>query len=166
MTDIFGRVFGVILAFILLFIAPFTMVTLSQEMVARRTILNEMQSFIDETIDSRQVTDQQLEDFYLGISGLGPIVDVEISRYVRTVDPDPVDVEISRYVRTVGPDPVEEGEIYVTYVYSEDNRTYNQGDKVSVRVHAIGYTGTQKFLRAITGLFLPQIDYTLAGRVR
>ena len=150
MTDIFGRVFGVILAFILLFIAPFTMVTLSQEMVARRTILNEMQSFIDETIDSRQVTDQQLEDFYLGISGLGPIVDVEIRRYVRTVDPD----------------PVEEGEIYVTYVYSEDNRTYNQGDKVSVRVHAIGYTGTQKFLRAITGLFLPQIDYTLAGRVR
>ena len=150
MTDIFGRVFGVILAFILLFIAPFTMVTLSQEMVARRTILNEMQSFIDETIDSRQVTDQQLEDFYLGISGLGSIVDVEISRYVRTVDPD----------------PVEEGEIYVTYVYSEDNRTYNQGDKVSVRVHAIGYTGTQKFLRAITGLFLPQIDYTLAGRVR
>lgn len=150
MTDIFGRVFGVILAFILLFIAPFTMVTLSQEMVARRTILNEMQSFIDETIDSRQVTDQQLEDFYLGISGLGPIVDVEISRYVRTVDPD----------------PVEEGEIYVTYVYSEDNRTYNQGDKVSVRVHAIGYTGTQKFLRVITGLFLPQIDYTLAGRVR
>ena len=150
MTDIFGRVFGVILAFILLFIAPFTMVTLSQEMVARRTILNEMQSFIDETIDSRQVTDQQLEDFYLGISGLGPIVDVEISRYVRTVDPD----------------PVEEGEIYVTYVYSEDNRTYNQGDKVSVRVHAIGYTGTQKLLRAITGLFLPQIDYTLAGRVR
>ena len=150
MTDIFGRVFGVILAFILLFIAPFTMVTLSQEMVARRTILNEMQSFIDETIDSRQVTDQQLEDFYLGISGLGPIVDVEISRYVRTVDLD----------------PVEEGEIYVTYVYSEDNRTYNQGDKVSVRVHAIGYTGTQKFLRAITGLFLPQIDYTLAGRVR
>lgn len=150
MTDIFGRVFGVILAFILLFIAPFTMVTLSQEMVARRTILNEMQSFIDETIDSRQVTDQQLEDFYLGISGLGPIVDVEISRYVRTVDPD----------------PVEEGEIYVTYVYSEDNRTYNQGDKVSVRVHSIGYTGTQKFLRAITGLFLPQIDYTLAGRVR
>lgn len=150
MTDIFGRVFGVILAFILLFIAPFTMVTISQEMVARRTILNEMQSFIDETIDSRQVTDQQLEDFYLGISGLGPIVDVEISRYVRTVDPD----------------PVEEGEIYVTYVYSEDNRTYNQGDKVSVRVHAIGYTGTQKFLRAITGLFLPQIDYTLAGRVR
>ena len=150
MTDIFGRVFGVILAFILLFIAPFTMVTLSQEMVARRTILNEMQSFIDETIDSRQVTDQQLEDFYLGISGLGPIVDVEISRYVRKVDPY----------------PVEEGEIYVTYVYSEDNRTYNQGDKVSVRVHAIGYTGTQKFLRAITGLFLPQIDYTLAGRVR
>lgn len=150
MTDIFGRVFGVILAFILLFIAPFTLVTLSQEMVARRTILNEMQSFIDETIDSRQVTDQQLEDFYLGISGLGPIVDVEISRYVRTVDPD----------------PVEKGEIYVTYVYSEDNKTYNQGDKVSVRVHAIGYTGTQKFLRAITGLFLPQIDYTLAGRVR
>lgn len=33
-----------------------------------------MQSFIDEVIDTRAVTDKQLEDLYLGISGLGPIV--------------------------------------------------------------------------------------------
>lgn len=150
MSDLFGKVFGVILAFILVFVAPFTILTLTNEMVARRTILNEMQSFIDETIDSRQITDTQLEDFYLAISGLGPICDVEIERYVRTVDPDPKD-----------PD-----EIYVTYVYSEDNRTYNQGDKIKVRVHAISYTGTEKYLRSIAGMFLPSLDYTLAARVR
>lgn len=150
MSDLFGKVFGVILAFILVFVAPFTILTLTNEMVARRTILNEMQSFIDETIDSRQITDMQLEDFYLAISGLGPICDVEIERYVRTVDPDPKD-----------PD-----EIYVTYVFSEDNRTYNQGDKIKVRVHAISYTGTEKYLRSISGMFLPSLDYTLAARVR
>lgn len=41
MSDIFGKVLGTMLAFILLFFAPFTMVTLSNEMVARRTIMNE-----------------------------------------------------------------------------------------------------------------------------
>lgn len=86
MSDIFGKVLGTMLAFILLFFAPFTMVTLSNEMVARRTIMNEMQSFIDEVIDTRAVTDKQLEDLYLGISGLGPICDVEVNRYVRVVD--------------------------------------------------------------------------------
>ena len=60
MSDIFGKVLGTMLAFILLFFAPFTMVTLSNEMVARRTIMNEMQSFIDEVIDTRAVTDKQL----------------------------------------------------------------------------------------------------------
>ena len=88
MGDIFGKLIGVVLAFVLLFLGPFTWVTLSNEMVARRTIMNEMQSFLDETIDSRQITDTQLEDLYLGISGLGPICDVEVERYVRTVDPD------------------------------------------------------------------------------
>ena len=80
MGDIFGKIFGVVLAFVLLFMAPFTWATLSNEMVARRTIMNEMQSFIDQTIDSRKVTDEQLEDLYLGVAGLGPVVDPEVAR--------------------------------------------------------------------------------------
>lgn len=150
MGDIFGKILGSMIAFVLVFLAPFTWATLSSEMVARRTIMNEMQSFLDQTIDSRQVTENQLEELYLGISGLGPVCDVEVERYVRVVDPD----------------PKQTGGIYTTYVYSENNRTYNQGDKVKVHVKAIGYTGTQKFLRSTIGLWLPQIDYTFAGRVR
>lgn len=150
MGDIFGRLFSVLMAFVLLFVAPFTWVTLSNEMVARRTIMNEMQSFIDETIDSRQITDQQLSDFYLGISGLGPICDVEIERYVRTVDPDPMNP----------------GEVYVTYVYSENWRQFNQGDKVKVRVHAINFTSAERLLRSTVGMWLPEIDYTFSARVR
>lgn len=150
MGDIFGKLIGVVLAFVLLFLGPFTWVTLSNEMVARRTIMNEMQSFLDETIDSRQITDTQLEDLYLGISGLGPICDVEVERYVRTVDPD----------------PKKAGSIYITYVFSENNREFNQGDKVKIRVHSINYTGAEKLLRATVGLWLPPIDYTLAARVR
>jgi NADPH-dependent curcumin reductase CurA len=112
--------------------------------------MNEMQSFIDETIDSRQITDAQIEDFYLGISGLGPVCAVEIERYVRTVDPDPMNP----------------GEVRVTYVFTENNRTFSQGDKVKVRVHAISYTGAERLLRSTVGLWLPTIDYTFAGRVR
>lgn len=150
MTDVFGKILATLLCFIMLFVMPFTWVTLSNEMVARRTIMNEMQSFIDETIDSRQITDAQIEDFYLGISGLGPVCAVEIERYVRTVDPDPMNP----------------GEVRVTYVFTENNRTFSQGDKVKVRVHAISYTGAERLLRSTVGLWLPTIDYTFAGRVR
>ena len=150
MSDIFGKVLGTMLAFILLFFAPFTMVTLSNEMVARRTIMNEMQSFIDEVIDTRAVTDKQLEDLYLGISGLGPICDVEVNRYVRVVDPDPIN----------------QGKIYTTYVYSENNKEYNQGDKVQLRVHAIGDTSAARILRPIIGAWIDPIDYTFTARVR
>lgn len=150
MGDIFGKIFGVVLAFVLLFMAPFTWATLSNEMVARRTIMNEMQSFIDQTVDSRKVTDEQLEDLYLGVAGLGPVVDTEVERYVKVVDPDPATT----------------GGIYTTYVLSDDNRTYNQGDKVKIRVHAISYTGSERLLRSTIGLWLPAIDYTFVGRVR
>lgn len=150
MGDIFGKVFGALMAFVLLFMAPFTWATLSNEMVARRTIMNEMQSFIDQTIDSRKVTDEQLEELYLGVSGLGPIVDTEVTRYVKVVDPDPNNA----------------GGIYTTYVLADDSKTFNQGDKVKIRVHAIGYTGTERLLRSTIGLWLPAIDYTFVGRVR
>lgn len=150
MTDVFGKILGVVVAFVLLFIAPFMWVTLSNESAARRVIMNEMQGFLDETMDSRQVTDTQLEDFYLGISGLGPICDVDISRYVRTVDPD----------------PKKPGSVYVTFVYSEDNKKYNQGDKIKLRVHAISYTGAERMLRSTVGVWMPNIDYTFAVRVR
>lgn len=75
-------------------------------------------------------------------------------------------MDIERYVRTVDPDPVHEEEISVSYVYSDDISTFNQGDKIKVRVHAINYTGAQRLLRSSIGLWLPGIDYSLAGRVR
>lgn len=150
MGDIFGKIYGALIAFVLLFLAPFTWATLSNEMVARRTIMNEMQTFIDETIDTRKVSDLQLQDLYTGIAGLGPVLDVEVTRYTKVVDPD----------------PTKAGGIHTTYVLSDDNTTYNQGDKVKVRVHAISYTGAEKMMRATVGLLLPQIDYTFVGRVR
>lgn len=150
MGDYFGRIFGIMLSFLLIGVAPFVWLTMSNEMVARRTVMNEMQMFIDEVIDTRQVSDEQLEDFYLGISGLGPVLDVRVDRYVRTVNPD----------------PKHPGEVYITYVYTDNNREFSQGDKVQVNVKAIAYTGSQKFMQSLIGMVLPKIDYTFAGRVR
>lgn len=150
MSDIFGKMLGIFLAFTLVFLGPFIHVVASKDEAARRTIMNEMQAFLDETADSRQVTDEQLEDFYLGISGMGQICDVTVERYVRTVDPDPKNP----------------GQVYVTYVYSDNIKEFNQGDKVKVRVHAIGYTGAELLLRSTIGVWLPKLDYTFAMRVR
>lgn len=150
MSDIFGKLFGVVLAFILSVLTPYTITTMVDDMVARRSIINEMSMFIDEVIDTREITEQQLADFQLGCNSYGPVVQIEVVRYVKTIDPL----------------PGHPGETYITYVVSDDNTKYNQGDHIQVTVKTIGYTGSQRLVMATVGLLSPKFNCTLAGRVR
>lgn len=149
MSDIFSKIFGVILAFVLSILTPYTITTMVDDMVARRSIMNEMTMFIDEVIDTGEVTEEQLADFQLGCNSYGPIVQIEVKRYVKTIDPDVVN-----------------GGTYTTYVLGDDNRHYNQGDHVQVTVHTIGYTGAQRLVMATVGILTPKFECTLSGRVR
>lgn len=150
MSDIFSKIVGVILAFILSVLTPYTINTMVDDMVARRSIINEMSMFIDEVIDTGKITDQQMADFQLGCNSYGPVVQIEVRRYVKTIDPDPANP----------------GGTYTTYVMSDDNTKYNQGDHIQVTVSTIGYTGAQRLVMATVGMLTPKFECTLAGRVR
>ena len=150
MSDIFSKIIGVILAFMLSVLTPYTINSMVEDMVARRSIINEMSMFIDEVIDTKQITKQQMSDFQLGCNSYGPVVQIEIRRYVKTIDPDPKNP----------------GKTYTTYVMSDDNLHYNQGDHIQVTVYTVGYTGSQRLVMSTVGILAPRFECTLAGRVR
>jgi len=107
MTDIIGKLIAIIIAFILIVIFPFTVMTIDSDMKVRMRVENEVQRAIDEIIDSRQYSKSQIEDLNLSLAGLGPTFDVEVERYVRTIDPD----------------PDQPGKTYISYVKSKSLET-------------------------------------------
>ena len=149
-TDIPGKIIGVLLAFCLCIIMPFVTVTVEQDMLERRLIVNEISGFIDSVVDSRKITESELEDLNLALASYGLTVDYEIKRYSATINPDPVH-----------PD-----DFNVTYLATDDNKNYNQGDKISVHVFAIGNSTSINVAKRISGIFIKKFDVTLTARVR
>lgn len=153
MSDILGKILGVIIAFVLCILAPLTIVTMSDDMVDRRAIYSEMTTFVDQIIDTGELTKEQLADFMYGVSSYGPVCEVKIVRYIRVVNPK------------AG------GGITVSYtptdIYAEGSHiNFNQGDLIQVHVEAVEYTGMQKVARLALGTALRPLDYTVTGRVR
>ena len=149
MNDFVGKVIAILVAFVLCFIGPTAVFVAFNTGFTNQRFINEAQSFADEVIDTRQITSEQLADFQLGLNSYGPIVDVTIKRYVKTVEPDPVN-----------------GGTYTTYVLADNTTKYNQGDQVKIELNTVGYTGLQRLVMSTIGLLSPKFEYTITARVR
>ena len=155
MSDIFGKILGIVLVFLLCVLAPISIIVLTDDMTDRRNIFNEMTNFVDTVIDSDKISEAQLRDFYYGVSSYGPQCSVEIVQYIRVVTPG-----------------AQEGEAKISYVpvnittQAETDVTLTTGDIVKVHVHATSYTGVQQFVHATIGMLLHPIDFTVSGKVR
>jgi hypothetical protein len=150
LTDIVSKILSIILAFVLLAICPITIAAMTEDMTARRSVLNEVQSFIDQVIDTKTCTKEQLSDLQLGVASHGLLADVTVSKYRPVTNPDPENP----------------GGTYTRYVKSDDTSSWETGDLCKVSVKQIGENGRQKFVTRIVSLSLPKLDFELAGRVR
>lgn len=149
-NDLPGKIIGALIAFALCIIAPFVTISNQNEMLDRRMIINHVTDFLDEVIDSRTVTDAALAELNINLASYGIIVDYEITRYALSIDPDPVT-----------------GNAYTTsYIVTDDNRHYNKGDKLSIRVYTVGYSSTQALAHKLTGMFVKDLDETITVRIR
>lgn len=153
MGDIFGKILGVILAFILCIMAPLTVIAMSDDMADRRAIYADITAFVDQTIDTGNITDLQLKEFLYAVSSHGPVCDVKIVRQMRVVNPDPKGGTVVTYV------PMD---VFLDGVPMH----FNQGDLIQVSVEAVEYTGAQRIARMSIGVALQPIAYSIAGRVR
>lgn len=149
-NDLPGKFIGLVLAFVLTVLMPFVTVQVESEMMDRRMIINHVTDFIDEVIDSRNVTDAMIDDLNVSLASYGVTVNYEISRYARSVNAD----------------PITEADYYVTYLPQDDTTTYNKGDKISVRVYTVGYSSSGALAHKLTGMFVKDLDETITARVR
>lgn len=150
MHDLPGKIIGLVIAFALIVVMPFVNTTVEDEMLDRRLIINDVSNFIDEVVDSRNVTDAMLDELNVNLASYGMTVDYEIEHYRRSVNAD----------------PLSDSDYYVTYVKSDDIRSYEKGDKISVRVYTVGYSATESLAHKITNIFVRDLDETITARVR
>ena len=153
MGDVFGKILGVILAFILCIMAPLTIVAMSDDMADRRAIYSDITNLIDQTIDTGEITEQQLRSFLYAVSSHGPVCDVKITRQMRVVNPSSDGGTVTTYVPT---------DMFIDGAPMH----FNSGDLIQISVKAVEYTGAQRIARLSIGQALQPIDYTVAGRIR
>lgn len=147
--DIPGKFIGILVAFVLCIVAPFVNTTVSNEMVDRRSIINDVTNFIDEVVDSRTITDAMLDELNVNLASHGMSVDYEITHYARSVDPD----------------PTKDGDYYITYL-ERDDYNFAKGDKIAVRVYITSYSTTQSLAHKLAGIFVKDLDETITARIR
>lgn len=148
MSDIFSKILGIVLAFILLAFGPLTVNSLTGDLTMKRASINEVTNFINKVTDSGRTTEAELADFYLGCASHGVVADVTVKRYVKIVNPDG------------------KGGTYTSYVLSTDLSKWNRGDVIQVTFKAIDWTGAQRILWQLLKMAQPKFEFTLAGKVR
>lgn len=149
-NDLPGKFIGLILAFVLTVVMPFVNTTVEGEMLDRRSIVMDITNFMDEVVDSRQITDAMLKELNTSLASYGVNVHYEITHYRRSVNPDPMG----------------QFEYYTSYIPVGDDVAYEQGDRISVRVYTLGVSTTQTVARKLTGMFIQKFDKTLTARIR
>jgi hypothetical protein len=148
MTDLFSKILGIVLAFILLAFAPLTINALTSDLTMKRASINEVTNFINKVTDTGKISDAELADFYLGCTSHGATADIKIKRYVMVVNPDGA------------------GGTYTSYVISEDISNWNKGDVIQITFKAIDWTGAQRILFQLIKIAQSKFEFTLAGKVR
>ena len=148
MHDIPGKFIGLLLAFLLLVVVPFTNTSIEEELIDRRAIVMDVTNFIDQVVDSRQLTDLELREFNTKLASYGLTVDYEITRYEASVNPGSGQNTVT------------------TYFPSKDFSTWNTGDRIAVHVWTTGYSGPQVLSHALTGIYMSNLDTTFVARIR
>lgn len=150
MHDLPGKFIGIIIAFVLAVVVPFVNTTVQQEMLDRRSAVMDVTNFIDEVVDSRQITDAAVRELNSSLASYGTSFDYEVTHYRRTVNPD----------------PMKSGSYYTNYIVVDSEQEWERGDRISVRLFTIGHSTTETISHKLSGLFVPELDRTIAARIR
>lgn len=117
MEGFLSRLFGLILTFFMLIIAPLINAYGTQEMQDRIGILNDTSEFIDKQTDKGQITKQDLDQYYANVESHGMVLNVEVKRLVR----------VSTKLKN--------GSVHTTYIAADENTAKNTADDSLSVVH-------------------------------
>lgn len=120
---------------------------------SQEILLNEVQLFIDKVSDTNIITQADLEDFTLAMSGTSIPIKFEIFREARQVNPDPASTTIPR-------------KTYTTWVPTDEIYEYDDGDIIIIDVDQVGKNFYQSFSLRALGMYTPEVSFRLSRMVR
>ena len=141
-------ILSVIVVFVGLIIMPLYYISVVQWRNDYETIHNEARNLVDKIIDTREYTDVMEEDFNLAIATLNNTFTAKVTREVKIVNPDGA------------------GGTYTTYIVTDDNDEYAQGDFVTVTVEQVGVSPWQALSLRLLGVNSYRDKVVYSGRVR
>ena len=149
MSDFINKVITIALIFILLVMAPLLISYKTDEMMAKRQILNDVANFIDMVKDTGSLNQDNLDRLYIDCNSYGIAVDVKVKRLIRT--------EITK--------DGESKTVYYSVDKVEELESMNKGDIIKVTVEEIGISTARRLAYNILKLDEGKFEFSLAGTV-
>ena len=144
--------------FIMLVMAPLLISYKTDEMMAKRLILNDVTTFIEMVRDTGDVSQDALDNLYIQCNSHGMAVNVKVKKLVRTEVPL-VTTENEHDSKTVYysydvTDPITDEAVFV-----------NPGDVIKVDIEEIGISSARKLAYNLLKMDEGKFKFTLAGTV-
>lgn len=155
MSDFINKIVTIALIFILLVVSPLLISYKSDEMMAKRLILNDVDTFIEMVRDTGKITQIDLDNLYIQCNSHGLAVDVKVKRMVRA--------EVYK-INEITSEP----EVITVYQLTDtvaDLEAMNKGDVVKVTVEEIGVSTGRRLTYNILKMDEGKFEFSLAGTV-
>lgn len=143
-----GLILSICISVMNFIIFPFYVIGCHSYVQSWHAMLNETRNFVDEVIDTREITDTMIEDFNFALSSYDVVYSAQIYRKVKTINPD----------------PVHPGQTITSYTIVDDYSTFNTGDRVTVICEPVTIGFYQSVTRAL--LHLPMDDQKIEKTAR
>ena len=152
MTDFINKIISVILIFVMLVLAPIMISYKTEEMIAKREILNDVNTFIDRICDAATIKSTDINELYLQCNSHGMVVDVNVERlvYAMTLDENTGEYEYD-YV--------------VDKSFNNGITNLNPSDMIKVSVREITYSSTRRITYILLGIDDGFFQFSLCGMV-
>lgn len=154
MYDFPNKVITILLVFFMLVIAPSVWMYEREEMISDRLVLNEMSRFLDTVTDKGTITEQDINDLYVGLNASGGTYDVKVKRYIYAPTPT------ANSPRA----------IYINVPYYDKNTNkpsvMTQGDLVKVTVDEVGISPAKRLLWNLLHLDTQSTKMSLSATVQ
>lgn len=148
MHGFLSRTAGLVLVFFLLVVAPLLDTYGVQEMENRMETLNDVSEFLDKVTDKGEITEDDLNAFYLAVESHGMTLDVRVERLVKTAT------------------LLDDGTVSTAYIMADDRRSLNVGDIVKVELREMSTTPYKKLLNMFLRLETRTYGLDMAKMVR
>lgn len=152
MTDFINKIITIILIFVMLVLAPLLISYKTDDMIAKREILNDVDTFIDKVTDAAMLNSGDINELYMVCNSHGMVVDVTVERMVYAMTLDPKTNAYS-YDYVVDTD------------FSTETTHLNPNDMIKVTVKEKTYSSSRRLTYKLLKIDEGNFKFSLCGMV-